>query len=374
LRHSERFSREWVEMKGGISVAVLVGAFAMPLAAVGENFKELAKGAIPFVAVKENPRLFLGRLAKAEGEVLGVVLRPDGSVAFLLRDDLSGAVVYVEGRLPKGKRVEAKKRVMVVGEVRMDERSLSPWLLLKAVEERPPPSPKPASVVPEPKEGPKVTPLEPAVLLPPMPIKGFEIVPKKKERPRALAPPSSGVPSRISAKRGRSMSRGRVRPRSALQRWVASWKPSTKRVIRFFNPGLSDALVERIANALLVASYKHNVDPRLVAAVVAAESRFNPWAVSPKGAMGLGQIMPQNAAALGIDPFNIEQNLDATAFYLRKYLDMYSGRPDQLQLALAAYNAGPNAVAKYKGIPPYQETQNYVRLVLYYYRCLRGER
>ena len=112
------------------------------------------------------------------------------------------------------------------------------------------------------------------------------------------------------------------------------------------------------------------VDPDLVTAVVWIESRYCPDAVSPKGAIGLGQIMPGTAAGLGIDPTDPASNLWGTSKYLRdKYLEW-----GDWELALAAYNAGSGAVRKYGGVPPYPETQAYVRNVLYVYDHLRTQR
>ncbi len=98
----------------------------------------------------------------------------------------------------------------------------------------------------------------------------------------------------------------------------------------------------------------------LFRALIQHESGFDPRAVSPKGAMGLGQIMPQTARSLGLtDPFAIEANLDAAARYLVKQLGTFR----DARLALAAYNAGPGAVQRYNGVPPFRETQAYVAAI-----------
>jgi soluble lytic murein transglycosylase-like protein len=98
--------------------------------------------------------------------------------------------------------------------------------------------------------------------------------------------------------------------------------------------------------------------------VMRAESGFNPAAVSPKGAIGLMQLMPATARDLGVDPTRPAENADGGARYLRDLLARYEDRPDQVLLALAAYNAGPAAVDRYHGVPPYRETHEYIIRVL----------
>ncbi len=117
------------------------------------------------------------------------------------------------------------------------------------------------------------------------------------------------------------------------------------------------------------AQKKHGVEFSLIKAVIKVESGFNPKAVSKKGAKGLMQIMPDNYKNLFVkDPFNPSQNIMAGTLYLKRLLKRYEYK---LPLALAAYNAGPQAVDKYKRIPPYQETQNYVRKVMKTYSAYK---
>lgn len=117
-----------------------------------------------------------------------------------------------------------------------------------------------------------------------------------------------------------------------------------------------------INNAVKLASQKYNVSEALIHAVIKHESSYNPNAVSNCGAQGLMQLMPQTAKSLGvINSFDIYQNIDGGTKYLSEQLKTFNG---DISLALAAYNAGPNAVKKYGGIPPYSETQNYVKNIL----------
>lgn len=118
---------------------------------------------------------------------------------------------------------------------------------------------------------------------------------------------------------------------------------------------------EEIKDLVEKYSEKNGLDEDLVAAVIRQESGFNPKAVSKAGAIGLMQLMPATAQGLGVeDPYDPEQNIAGGTKYLKNLINKY----DSVELGLAAYNAGPGAVNKYGGIPPYKETQNYVRNIM----------
>lgn len=123
---------------------------------------------------------------------------------------------------------------------------------------------------------------------------------------------------------------------------------------------ISDA--ERLYYPIIIKYSKHyDVDPLLVKAVIMAESSFNPNAVSRVGAQGLMQLMPRTARYLGVeDSFNPDHNIQGGVKYIKRLLDRFDG---DVRLALAAYNAGSQNVRKYRGIPPYPETKNYVKKV-----------
>lgn len=126
----------------------------------------------------------------------------------------------------------------------------------------------------------------------------------------------------------------------------------------------------KVADLVERWSSERGLDPRLVQAVVQVESGYNPKALSNKGAIGLMQLMPGTARDLGVDdPWNPEHNVAGGTQYLRRMLDFFSG---DLELALAAYNAGPQAVLEHAGIPPYSETRAYVRKILCLYEGACG--
>lgn len=147
------------------------------------------------------------------------------------------------------------------------------------------------------------------------------------------------------------------------------------RALQRFNPALDDAAAATLAVTTIAAADKESLDARLLVALVAVESRWHPAAVSAAGARGLAQLMPQTAASLGVDPDDPTQNIAGAARHLRELLDRFADREPATRcvLAVAAYNAGLGAVQRYGGIPPYSETQSYVRAVITLWHRLAGE-
>ena len=143
----------------------------------------------------------------------------------------------------------------------------------------------------------------------------------------------------------------RVRETSAAEHTTAAAQE------RFANPEL--------ARVIHSAAQKYAVDPKLVSAVAEVESGGDQNDVSPAGAVGVMQLMPDTAAGLGINPYDMKSNVEGGAKYLREMLDTFDG---DVKKAVAAYNAGPDAVKAYGGVPPYAQTQNYVTNVLDLYR------
>lgn len=134
---------------------------------------------------------------------------------------------------------------------------------------------------------------------------------------------------------------------------IAPMRPAAKAVSA---PASTQPLLDRAGQA-------SDLSPRLLEAIAYVESRFRHTAVSPKGAIGMMQLMPATADDLGVDPRDPAQNARGGAAYLRQMLAMFD---NNVELAVAAYNAGPNAVRRHKGVPPYAETRAYVAAVMDY--------
>jgi len=146
------------------------------------------------------------------------------------------------------------------------------------------------------------------------------------------------------------------------------------RALAYFNPALSTSSAAALASVTIAQADRERIDARLLVALIAVESRWNPDAVSSAGARGLGQLMPATARGLRVDTDDPAQNVAGAAHYLRVLLDRFAGRDGQTRyrLALAAYNAGTGAVDRYGGVPPYAQTRAYVARVMALWRRLAG--
>lgn len=162
------------------------------------------------------------------------------------------------------------------------------------------------------------------------------------------------------------------RERAALQN---QWSPAgtLEQIALRYNPGLSQGEVGLIVDSMLRSGDRHGVDPLLVAAVIAHESKFQPNVVSPGGAVGLGQLMPATAARLGVDPYSPSGNVEGATKYLGSHLERWRGTEAPEEMALASYNAGPGAVEQWGGIPPYTATRHYVENISSRYKRFQGQ-
>jgi soluble lytic murein transglycosylase-like protein len=204
-----------------------------------------------------------------------------------------------------------------------------------------------------------------------------------RARRAAAARVAGAQPStRSRTRRGRQARMARSRAAKQLASRSLSILGQYRDAVLYFNSRLYPEQAERIARSIIAYSNAYGLDARLVMAVIAAESNFNATAVSTKGAMGLGQLMPGTAMGLGVrNPWSPEDNIAGATRLLRGHLDrMRSATPDapgvvteeQVKLALACYNAGLGAVKKYGGVPPYRETKHYVAKVTRLYRQMCG--
>jgi hypothetical protein len=168
----------------------------------------------------------------------------------------------------------------------------------------------------------------------------------------------TSVPTPGQAVRITSVVRPDPRTGRLVRSMVVDTKPVAQPAAAATVPAAASPDVEEIVEQIARAE---SLPPRLIHSVIKVESNYNPRAVSPKGALGMMQLVPDTARRFGVaDAFNPADNIQGGARYLRYLLDLYGGN---YPLALAAYNAGEAAVAKYGTVPPYAETQNYLKLV-----------
>ncbi len=160
------------------------------------------------------------------------------------------------------------------------------------------------------------------------------------------------------------MSTGALAAVPAAAEGIGSSEASYAKALRTINPKLPDAKARAYARSIMADAWRTHLDPRFIMSIVTVESRWRANAVSRVGARGLGQLMPGTAANLGVNAWNPSENLRGTSRYLKSLMDHFAGRPNAVSLAIAGYNAGPKAVERYNGIPPYSETRNYVVRVL----------
>lgn len=215
-----------------------------------------------------------------------------------------------------------------------------------------------------------------------IPVKEYEAAVVEQARAKADAAKKAALLARQQRKPATLASRGvssnAYRPGATTFRYSDGQLVEIYgNAVRYFNRRLAVGDAQKIAAIIINYSRKYGLDARLVMSVIAVESNFNQNAVSPVGAMGLGQLMPGTASDLGVaNAYDAKANLEGSTRLLSSHIrNMTSdGRPTEeaIKLALACYNAGAGAVKKYKGIPPYRETQNYVKKITRLYRQMCG--
>ncbi len=316
----------------------------------------------------QNPQAHAGKTIEIDGRLVGSCSAEDGLTRLMLQTDGSGTLSLTMSKVPSWVRSGDRLRVLVIvtpsenmdtvemGVPEMEVVAVTSAWDLRAMEER--------------ERSGKAAQLAYAKAL----VAGRRRAMRRSPRPLASRS-GMGTPTPVPRE---------PVPVGGLSRVARSVFPAYRAFIQGRNPRLSDGQASAITWAVLRYSEALDTDPRLVVALIIAESDFDPNSTSHSGAMGLGQLMPDTvreiAGKTGLsNPYDPVQNIAGSIWLLRSHLDKYSGGKNMnnlagsdISLALAAYNAGPGAVKKYGGIPPYRETQNYVRKINAIYRQLCG--
>lgn len=305
-----------------------------------------------------------GKVVELQGEVSGIMTRAGTTIVLLrLPDDTAILNAPAAVNTPT---LRAGATLRLLTKVNAAARDC-PLEILAALEVQP------AEPVTGPIDGAAIVPMsEESDVLPAPPSTPFVITspgPKPKQQPLTARGGSSiaRTPTRRTVKPAQVKDTNTFDPEEAVQ----SQKDAYEGLVRRHNSRLKPQVIEEIAEALLRAGYKYNMDPRFLAAIIAVESDFDVHCVSRSGAMGLGQLMPFNLKEAGVNnPWNPTENVFGTARLLRGHLDDYKNRSNGTLLAVAAYNAGPGAVrrAGYK-VPNGSQVQRYVWKVYYRYKA-----
>ncbi|HEX8234732.1 MAG TPA: lytic transglycosylase domain-containing protein [Abditibacteriaceae bacterium] len=370
----------------GLSPAVLPGAWAQtgnnPVSSTGSSvatrsdampsYEQLRRSykvnaGITLAQVRSDAASHAGRVIELQGTITGVMtmqttrtmlMQVDGStLALSIPDSLNTSVMRsgssvralaLVGRVPE--RNEAVLTVVAMTE----QLAPAPWPVAEELSTtglaRLAPATKPLMA------GDVIISPETSAVVPPM----------TRMRPGLPEPPAARPPAVQALRPGLDPNADDV--------W-SSQKVAFKAAARRFNKKLSDAQAAEIAQAMVDAGRAHGMDPRFLASIIAVESSFDIYCLSRSGAMGLGQIMPFNLREAGItNAWNPTQNIFGAARLLRGHLNSFGNRPDGTLLAVAAYNAGPNAVrrAGYK-VPNGSQVQRYVWKVYYQYKAFAPE-
>ena len=308
---------------------------------------------VPFDKLKLDAASYRGQVVEVSGKITGIIISPRAKT--IIVEASTGGSVFVANAQDDPLIVNGS-RVRVLGRVPSDAVTLTE-LDFVAI----------ASPAPERRE-PIVT--QTAV------IQGKPSPPPApSNRPSTLA--SRGAPPVNGASSAMQQNSGSPAPPSVnasgnwLEQRIAALKPQYKQVIARFNPRLSDAQRDQFTEAILRFSAAYGVDARLIVAIIAVESSFDPNSTSHSGAMGLGQLMPGTASGMGVtNAYDPMQNIAATVKLIRGHLGKYKDKPDAFNLALAAYNAGSGAVRRHGGVPPFKETTRYIWKVYNLYKQL----